>query len=304
MQLVDTVATWVLDYLPYDRTDPKLVAALKAKGGPELLVIYLNWHSRLVAAAPRKVLRSAAFDANQINKQRAAAIATIIEDIERGNLLTKYLSRSVSVGFALPRDPEKKQLGRRRDLDLLLNDWGIHHMHISTAIGADGLVKRDGPVIFAIFKPERAYLIDIMGHGEWAREHVIRVIVKTWPNDGLVNELKGVLGTSRSHTDQERAQIREAGLSTFVEFDGHVYLAGLGISTAGTSTAATMHAMRILRALKHFEEQAKANPARIVDLIRQHGGQITGEPALAFSFFENGFGVVETNSRVGIVLSG
>jgi len=268
MQLIDTVATWVLDHLPYDRADPKLVALLRAKSGPELLIIYLNWQNRLVAPTPRKVLRSAAFDANPIKRQHAAAIATIVGDIEQGNLLTKYLSRSVGVGFALPPNPKKKQLGRRRDLDLLLNDWGIHHMHTSTAVEADGFVKRGDPVIFAIFKPERAYLIDIMGHGDWAREHVIRVIVNTWPNDGLVHELKGVRGTSRSYTDEERAQVRGAGMSTFIELDGHVYLAGLGISTAGTSTATTMHAMRILRALKHFEEQTTTNPTGIIDLIR------------------------------------
>ncbi len=302
MPLVDTIAPWVLDHLPYDRADSDAVAALKAKPGPELLVIYLNWQSRLVATLPRQVLWSRAFDANPVRTERAATVAAIIEDIEQGRLLTKYLSRSVNVGFALPANRSKKQLGRRRDLDLLLNDWGIHHLHISTEVEADCFVKRGGPVIFAIFKPERAYLIDIMDHGDWAREQVIRVIVETWPNDGLVNELKGVLGMSRSYTDKERVQLRAAGMSTFVELDGRVYLPSLGISTAGTSTATTMHAMRILRALKHFEEQAKADPSKIVDLIRRHGGHITGEPAFAFEIFQNGFGVVESNSGVRIVL--
>jgi len=304
MPLIDTVATWVLDHLPYDRDDQQLVATLMTKGGSELLVIYLNWQCRLVAPSPRKVLRSAAFDANPNAKQRTAAIATIIEDIEKGNLLTKYLSRSVSVGFALPRDPDKKRLSRRKDLDLLLNDWGIHHVHISSDVEADGFVKRSGPVLFAIFKPETAYLIDIVGHGDWACERVIRVIVETWPNQGLVNELKGIVGTSRSYTDQERAEIRAAGISTTVEIDGHVYMPSLGISTAGTSTATAMYAMRILRTLRNFDERARKNSAGIVDLIRQHGGQITGDPTFVFSFFQKGFGVVETKSRVGIVLSG
>jgi hypothetical protein len=304
MPLIDTVATWVLDHLPYDRDDQQLVAILKAKSGSELLIIFLNWQCRLVAPTPRRVLRSGAFDANPIAKQRAVAIAMIIEDIEKGNLLAKYLSRSVSVGFSLPRDPEKKELSRRKDLDLLLNDWGIHHVHISSEVEADGFVKRSGPVMFAIFKPETAYLIDIVGHGDWACERVIRVIVETWPNQGLVNELKGIVGTSRSYTDRERAQLRSAGMSTCVEIDGRVYMASLGISTAGTSTATAMHAMRILRTLKNFDEQTRENPARIVDLIRQHGGEITGELSFAFSFFQNGFGVLETKSRVGIVLSG
>ena len=143
----------------------------------------MNWRSRLIAPAPRGVLRSTAFDVNPLFKQRVRGISEIISDIEQGRELTRYLSRTVRVGFALPRDPRQKHLGRRQDLDLLLNDWGIHHLHVSTQVESDGFVRRDGPIIFAIFKPNLAYLIDIMKHGDWACEHMIRVIVDTWPNE-------------------------------------------------------------------------------------------------------------------------
>jgi hypothetical protein len=165
MALVHSVATWVLDNLPYDRNDRKVVAALKSKSGAELLVIYMNWRNRLISPEPRAVLKSSAFDANPVVKQRSGEFAEIIDDIEQGRVLTKYLSRSVRVGFALPPHPKRKQLSRRKDLDLLLNDWGIHHLHVSRVVEPDGFVKRGGPVIFAIFKPDRAYLIDVMGHG-------------------------------------------------------------------------------------------------------------------------------------------
>jgi hypothetical protein len=162
-------------------------------------------------------------------------------------------------------------LSHRKDLDLLLNDWGIHDLHISSNIEADGFVRRGGPVIFAIFKSDRAYFIDIMQHRDWAREHIIRVILENWPNDGLVNEIKGVVGLSRSYSDDERAKIRAAGISTFVEIDGHVYMPALGITTAGTSTVVSMRAMRILRALKDFDQQMKGTPTKIIDIIREHG---------------------------------
>jgi hypothetical protein len=135
-----------------------------------------------------------------------------------------------------------------------------------------------------------------------ARERVIRLIVENWPNESLISELKGVVGTSRSYTDEERAQLRGAGITTMVQIDNRVFMPGIGISSAGTSVVATMAASRALRVLKHFEEQANANPDKIADYIRQHGGQIDGKPAFVFSVFESGFGVIETNSGVPIVL--
>jgi hypothetical protein len=92
-----------------------------------------------------------------------------------------------------------------------LNDWGIHHLHVSTAVEADGFVERDGPprpLLFAIFKQQRAYLIDVMGHEDFADDRLIRIIFDTWPNDGLVSEVKGILGGVKSYTKEERTKQR------------------------------------------------------------------------------------------------
>ena len=163
-------------------------------------------------------------------------------------------------------------------------------------------MKRDGPIIFAIFKSDRAYLIDVMDHGYWARERVIRLIIETWPTEGLVSELKGVIGPARYQTDEERGQSRAAGITTMVQVDDRVFMPGTGITTAGTSGAMTIGAARVLRKLKHFEEKIGANPEEIVNIIRGRGGQIDGKPTFVFSVFDNGFGVIETNSGVAIVL--
>jgi hypothetical protein len=165
MTILDSVRDYVLTNLPHERADPKVVSALAAKSPAELLVIFLNWRNRFVSPTSRKVLRSPAFDANPIVVERSAAVATLVNNIMEGRDLTKYLSRHVAVGFSVAHNANKKHLNRRRDLDLLLNDWGIHHLHISTAIESDGFVARDGPLIFAVFKPLVAYLIEVMNHG-------------------------------------------------------------------------------------------------------------------------------------------
>jgi hypothetical protein len=289
--------------LPHDRNDQKVVAALKAKSPRELLVLYLNWRERLIPAAPRRVLRSSVFDDSPILHQRSAAIAQIVDDIEQGRDLTRYLSRRVTIGFELPRNAAKKNLKKLHHLDLLLNDWGIHHLHVSTATEADGFVKRAGPLIFAIFKPACAYLIDAGAHRDFAREQLIRIIIEAWPDDGLAFELKGILGGGRSYTDEERAGLRAAGLSApFVPINGRIFWPVGGMSTAGTSDKASIGSARIMRTLAFFEEQIRADPVPLIETIRRHGGRPAEAPEFEFSFFQDGFGVIETTSGVAIGL--
>ena len=143
--LVDTIPDSVLPNLPYDRSDPAVGAALANKHPAEILCLYLNWRNRLIPAQPRSVARSIAFNQNPVAAERSKAITQIVADIEQGNDLTKYLSRRVTTGFTLPPKLGVKQLARLQHLDLLLNEWGIYHLHISTTTEADGFVERDDP---------------------------------------------------------------------------------------------------------------------------------------------------------------
>lgn len=141
-----------------------------------------------------------------------------------------------------------------------------------------------------------------MGHGNWTEERLLRVVVDTWPDDGLVLQLKGILGSGQPFSKEERVKLRSAGLSAFVQIDGRVYWPGTGITRAGISTKTTVRSGRILRALKHFEEQVHTDPTRFVELMRQHGGNPPDKPDFEFSFFQDGFGVVETTSGFAIGL--
>jgi hypothetical protein len=286
MSLAESARKWVLANLPYDQGDPNIVAALDAMSPRHLLVLYLNWRDRLIAAQPRRVLKSGAFDQNEIVRQRALVIWQIIDDIENGRDLTKYLSRRIKSGFELPPKPGIKKLSRLKHLDLLLNDWGIHHLHISTTIEADGFVERDGPLLFAIFKPHQAYFIDAMGHEDFADDRLIRIVSDAWPNEGLVSEVKGIVGGLKPYRKEDRAALRSAGLFSFIQIDGRVFWSSMGgISSAGTSAKASVMSGRILRTLKQFEDQVQSNPAEIVETMRRHGVDLGGKPNFEFAFF-------------------
>jgi hypothetical protein len=306
MVLADTVANWVIKELPHDRADANVVAALRRKHPGELLTFYFNWRNRLIPIQPRQVMRAVEFDQNPVVAQRPTVIAEIIRDIERGSDLTKYLSRRVVAGFELPRNPNKKNLRRLLHLDLLLNEWGIYHFHLSTNVEHNGSVERDDPLLFVMFRADKAYLLNIGTHQSFEDDRLAQVAISNWPNDQLFIEIKGILGTQRgsSYNSAERKQLRAAGISTLVQVNNRVFSAAGGISTAGTSSQASLCSMTIMRALAKFEEHVLADSSQVVAFIRKHGGTPGAPPEFEFSFFENGFGVIEKSSGIPILLQG
>jgi hypothetical protein len=119
---------------------------------------------------------------------------------------------------------------------------------------------------------------------------------------GACSSRNCIIPSEQTYTAEERAQLRGVGISTFVKIDGRAFVPSSGISTAGTSTRASLTAMRILRTLKQFEEKVKANPEEVLNFIRQHGGNVQGDPAFEFSLFNQGFGVIETTGGFPILL--
>jgi hypothetical protein len=57
-----------------------------------------------------------------------------------------------------------------------------------------------------------------------------------------------------------------------------------------------------MRTLALFEEQILADRTPIIETIRRYGGHPTDVPEFEFSFFQDGFGVIETTSGVAIGL--
>jgi len=304
MALADTVADWVIKALPHDGSDAAVVAALRRKHPGELLALYFNWQSRMISPQRRTVMRSKEFDQSPVVAQRSVAIAQIINDIEQGNELTKYLSRRVRTGFALPKNPKKKELSKLHHLDLLLNDWRIYHLHLSTTVESDGFVERDDPLLFAMFRPDKAYLLDVATHSAFADDPLVQIAIENWPEDQLFRELKGIIGLrgGKPYTSDERKKLRSAGLFSVIQIGNRVFSPAGGISSAGTSSHASILSNRIMRTLKQFEKQVNNDPSPIIALIREHGGHPSDVPEFEFSLFPGGFGVVEKTSGTAIGL--
>jgi hypothetical protein len=296
-QLVESVRTWIFQNLPHDQSDASLTSYLNGLDAHELLIRYHNWGSRFIRPQPRTVLRSAEFSRNPIALQRTHDLALLVDDIERGRDLQKYLSKNVV------RNVVRAPGGRRPDLDLMLNDWRVHHLHISSQLDPDGFVKRDGPLLFCVFHPDTAYLIDIMGHGDWTREHVLQVIAREWPAAGIIRQIQvAIAGASPALTDDERAALRAKHMNATFEHDGKVYMPGGALMAAGTSFAATLDTDRIMRAIKDFAETVERDPGRLQEAFSRSGLTYPEDPKFEFAIQDDGPGIIETGSTAWINL--
>jgi hypothetical protein len=287
------IREYVLHHLP---CRPQDQAALKKERASDLLIIYFNWLHRLIDARPRQVHLSDVLAAHPLwtSGKHAGALAELRTKIESGDALTPHLSKGIQVGFQERNRPKKLQ--RRLDMDLLLNDWGIHHLHLSSSIEADGFVARDDPLLLGVFHADDAYLIDIIEHGGWSRQSIMETAIRNWPDAGIAYEMKGVLGLSRSIDETGRKQLRNAGINALLEIDGKAYMTREGLSSAGTSLRATMRAQQVRRDIHEFCRQVEANPIWPVGLLIQAGLRVPKALRFKFVFLDDGYGVLEQNS--------
>ena len=152
--------------------------------------------------------------------------------------------------------------------DDLLNDWGIHHLHLSTSMRPDGFVERSGPLLFARLTDNDFYCIKIMMHGggdnPWSRQELIDIIYQNWPESIDHSRLRGppgmeVVGLERLHTDEEIGLLRRKGVYVFTQrADGTTHLPiGGGSTSAGVSLIVAMDRDRLHYQCRDLETAIK-----------------------------------------------
>lgn len=198
----------LLERMPADPSGELEAMELRA-----LLTVYGNWRARVPSTTPREPHMSSVLAASAKRIQHAKAVEDITSKIAAGADLAEHLSERVKVAYVPTGSRGPRHL--RKDLDLLLADWGIHHLHLPTETR-----QRGDDLLFAAFTERDAYLIDILPHGLWTKMSLIETIVREWPESGLV--LRSQTGARPNHTwnDEDRAELRNAGLAILVEVDG------------------------------------------------------------------------------------
>jgi hypothetical protein len=170
------------------------------------------------------------------------ALGLLIQRLKDGGDLKPFLSRNVEIAINLS---EGTPHHRREDLDLLLAEWGVHHLHLSEVIESDGFAKRTRDLLFVVFRPDDAHLIGIFPHGSWTKRTVAKRAVRNWPEAELFLRSNYAIGLTHEWDESESAALRKARLTQAMVIDGHVY-SPQGQTLGGTSLAITRRVMNLM----------------------------------------------------------
>lgn len=254
---------------------------------PEAVVhTFLNLTKRLVRPIPRTVLRAQSFSCPS---DLATGLAEVERKISSGEDLSPHLSR-------LLRNPSFN--------DPLLNDWGIHHVHLGTTIDSDGFVVRTGPVLFARFDNTNAYLIDVLAHGSWSLQRLVKELHDNWPASIKHFCLNGVLGLATPVSDKDVATLRKGNVNTMVDLGGGVVYApiGGGYSTSGLSTEVVIQSDRCARLLRQMQQAIIENIDAIAKDAKEKGAAFPDCPRFELQIDNGDLYAIEVNCMVAVPL--
>jgi hypothetical protein len=184
--------------------------------------------------------------------------------VEKGlNWLEEKIKKGESV------NPHLNSAIKTDKLDGLLYDWGIHHLHLGESFSAPGYVKRTGPVLFAIFRKDDVYFIDIRDHEGWSDKNLLEIVNRNWPELLSIYKMEGVKPET-SFDENDITSLRKSGVNTFHELsDGNSYLSmGGGITSAGTSMMAIRSYVKMVRMLNDIKTNIKANAKYLVSHVQ------------------------------------
>lgn len=289
MDLKADIRRHVMATLPHDPSDTDATSELASMDIGRLLVTYHNWLSRLIRPVARSVHLSKAYQANPMRAQFSAPLRDILSSLERGRDLTPRLSKDVALGYVAG------SRSTSRDKDLLLNDWGVHHLHLGTGPDQNNpnFIARTDELLLVMLLSNTAYVIDIFAHKQWTSRAIVRAAIDSWPNVELFPQVKGVLPSRNGYTEAEHLKLRKSGILTSVDIDGQVYIGRGFLSTAGTSSSSQRAADLLLDQVEDFEDQWKQAPDSIRAMIAAKGDVCPNTPDFEFIFTETTHGVLE-----------
>ena len=185
------------------------------KDDKDISLKYFNLLRKQISSNTRKVFISKDFN---VPLDFQITLNGIIDKIKKGVDLNPHLSRSL-------KDPGYN--------DGLLNDWGIHHLHLNLNIEKDGFVERSGKLLYTYFTDDAAYLLAILEHGQWTNIDLVKIIHDNWSEVLEKFRLKG-LASSDNHSEKELKKFRKYGAVALINIGDNVYAPiGGGYMTSG-----------------------------------------------------------------------
>jgi hypothetical protein len=263
-QLEAAVRTYVLAALRPD--DSGELANMRLMG---LLTTFFNAQVRLVPVRPRACHVSAEMEASPKMAEHREAVEAVITAIETGVDLRPHLSKKATIAHVPGADGRAPH--KRPDRDLLLGEWGVHHLHLAEQHAND--------LVFAMFTKTDAYLIGIYDHESWGLTEILRVVIHNWPDAGLMLETQAI-GLTQDFSDADRLELRRAGINTVgIVVAGKVWMpSAIGIAGDGSSMRGGYRAMDFVWRLQPWADEPEARLAEVQEAIDDGAGhEVAGE---------------------------
>ncbi|MHB2080709.1 hypothetical protein [Pseudomonas asiatica] len=195
---------------------------------------WLDFRYRYIDPLPRKIALSNAFPKASLPPSAQRGLSNLLRKFTTGENVNPYQGR----GLIIRNDTSGSKKHARTDL--LYADWNMLHFHLSDEIIPPGqfFSKPADYLAFCIIGGDVVAVVDVLPHPDragFANVDLFATLANSWPQYIAQYELYGILaGNNRSSLDI--SQLREAGVTTFIEHGGKVYIGpGGGITSAGTS---------------------------------------------------------------------
>jgi hypothetical protein len=230
-----------------------------------IVIGFFSWQKRMVPAVPRKIHRAREFTCPA---EFVRPVSQITAAIECGQDVIPYLSKTI------------------RDLDysdLMLNDWGVHHMHLGESFDSSGFITRTGPLLFLHFSDADAYYINVYPHSAWSKQEIVSIVHKNWPN--LIKRFRvgNVLDLAREATDEDINTFRGSHINPMLKLDDGTIYAPIGLGSMSDGTAVDVM-MNVTKMRRHFRIAEKA----VKEAVAHASEQFTGHAKLRFILEMNG----------------
>lgn len=245
---------------------------------------------RVPAAKPRRVFMAPGFS---IPDSRAEGFSNLVRAIESGASVRPWLSLKVA---------------NLKERDALLDDWGIHHLHLGATphSRASGFVVRTEEVAFAAIRPDAVYFIAANSHNRqkaplvWTQVSLVDVIHRHWPHLFATSRVQS---SGYELTPAERAALRTRRTNACVTVDdGTVYYPpGGGSMGNGDGGIDYFYQMQLFRDLDYREAVVREQESHIRAALGVGDGELTLKAQFEIAYPEGyTVHVVEPTKNVAI----
>ena len=214
--------------------------------------------------------------------------------------------------------------------DSLLNDYGVHHFHLSDQLDNKGFfVTRSDMLLFALVRDSDAFFIDVVPHPDertttdfgWVRQDLLTIINSNWPELLESHIAKGTSGDIL--TDAQKKELRQRHINVIHQVGNKaIFPIGGGVTSAGTNMICQVLGDKLVHEIKNLQHYCETQPPQVREALKNQGHALTEDMEFKLTLFDkfdgpegiaqsiqgnlrgSGWGVVEvtTNTIVGLNL--